>query len=268
MKIRRARKRNHRSKIIAIIVALVCFSTITFIMVRQNFNKTLAVLDKIEYKEITFSDRKKSIKPIRANEIEETVIKKVDNKNNIENVKVNYKEIFKNDIFIGDSISEGLNYYEFIDDNNVIAKKGMSISAALNEVDKIVALNPKNIYILFGVNDMGATTSSKWIVEQYTKLIDSIKLKIPDANIYIQSIMPVLPKVEKRAPYITNVHISECNNSLMEMVKKEKINYLDVASVANSNQDLYEGDGVHFKSQFYPLWLNYVISNRNTNNIK
>lgn len=261
---RQVHKKKHNVLIITIVLGLVCISTIGLLIVKSNSNKTVFASDNKNYRDITLSDRKKSLKPVKANEVEETVPLKEDPKvvanKNSNQVKVDYKAAFKNDVFLGDSISEGLNFYDYLDDNNVIAKKGMSISAAVGEMDTLVSLNPKNIYVLFGVNDMGATTSSQWIGDKYTDLVHAIKSKLPDTNIYIQSIMPVLPKVETRAPYITNAHIIECNNKIIEMAKIENINYLDVASVANTNKDLYEGDGIHFKPQFYPLWLDYVIS--------
>lgn len=257
---RQAHKRNHNILIIIIVSGLVCISTIGVLIVKLYSNKTVAASDNKNFKDITLSDRKKSLKPVKANEVEEVVPSKEGTKAVANKNKVDYKAVFKNDVFIGDSISEGLNFYDYLDDSNVIAKKGMSISAAVGEMDTLVSLNPKNIYVLFGVNDMGATTSSQWIGNKYTDLVHAIKSKLPNANIYIQSIMPVLPKVETRAPYITNAHIIECNNKIIEMTKIENINYLDIASVVNTNKNLYEGDGIHFKPQFYPLWLDYVIS--------
>ena len=175
----------------------------------------------------------------------------------------NYREFFKDDVFMGDSISEGLFYYEYLDEDRVIAKKGASITKAADYVDDIVSLKPNRIFIMYGVNNMEDTTPSTWFVDQYRKLIVAIKQKNPNAKIYVQSVMPVREEiVHKTNPHITNVHINECNEGLKAMAIQQGINYINVGSVLNdSNKNLYEVDGTHFVSKFYPVWLNYIKSN-------
>lgn len=174
----------------------------------------------------------------------------------------NFKELFASDIFMGDSISEGLSFYDYLDEKNVDAKKGMSIVNAKNEISSVAKLKPKNIYILYGINDMNDTVSSKWFVDQYRGFIDNLKAQIPQANIYIQSILPVDSSEEKKNPHLNNKHISECNAALMDMAKQEKVSFINIASLINQNdKSLYEGDGTHFKAEFYPKWLKYVAEN-------
>ncbi|WP_171303048.1 SGNH/GDSL hydrolase family protein [Clostridium cochlearium] len=169
------------------------------------------------------------------------------------------KEFFKNDVFMGDSITEALIYYEVLNEKNVCAKKGININNAKNEVEKINIQNPRNIYVLYGVNDMNNTVPSKWFVDHYRTLIHKVKEKFPKSNIYIQSVMPVLPMVEQKTPTMTNSYINECNLGLIKMAKEENVKFLNVNSILNeSNKNLYEDDGIHFKPNFYPVWLNYI----------
>lgn len=171
----------------------------------------------------------------------------------------NHKEFFKNDVFMGDSVTEGLSFYGYLDESRVYSKVGISITMAKNQIDSIVKLNPTNIFLLFGINDMGSAMSSQWFVAQYKELIHYIKSKLPDSKIYIQSILPVMPFVEVRAPYIKNSHITECNEGLKSMAKQENVNFINIASILNdSNKYLFESDGIHFKSDFYGLWLDYL----------
>lgn len=174
----------------------------------------------------------------------------------------NFEKVFSDDVFMGDSISEGLSFYDYLDEKNVDAKKGMSIVNAKNEISSIVKLQPKKVYILYGINDMNDTVSSKWFIDQYRGFIDKLKAQIPQANIYIQSILPISPSVEKKNPHLNNKHISECNAALIEMAKEENVSFINIASLVNpDNTSLYEGDGTHFKAEFYPIWLKYVAEN-------
>jgi hypothetical protein len=172
---------------------------------------------------------------------------------------IDFKSVFKNDAFMGDSMTEGLSFYEFLDEANVFGKKGIDIVTAQNQVDRLDRLKPKNIYLLYGNNDMDNTRPSKWFIDKYAELIHKIKRKFPNANVYVQSIMPVQHKVEEREHIVTNDYIKECNHGLMKLAKQENVNYLNIASLINeNNQNLYEEDGEHFKAEFYPIWLKYV----------
>ncbi|MDP4160913.1 MAG: GDSL-type esterase/lipase family protein [Bacillota bacterium] len=170
----------------------------------------------------------------------------------------NYKEFFKNDAFLGDSISEGLFYFDFLDENRVIAEKGLSITKGIDEADKVIALNPNNVFVLFGVNDIDDRTSSSWIVEQYTTLVKKLKTRLPNSQIYVLSILPVLESQVKN-PHINNAHIKECNAGLNTMASQEDVHFVNLGLLLNdNNKNLYAGDGIHFKPDFYSLWLNYL----------
>ena len=172
----------------------------------------------------------------------------------------NYKEFFKDDVFLGDSISEGLFYYDFLDENRVIASKGLSIIRGIDEADKAIALNPNNVFILFGVNDIDDRTPTSWIIGHYTTLVEKLKTKLPNSQIYVLSILPVLESQVKN-PHINNAHIQECNAGLKNMASYEDVKYINLGLLLNeNNKNLYAGDGVHFKPDFYSLWLNYLES--------
>ncbi|MEW9094115.1 MAG: GDSL-type esterase/lipase family protein [Clostridiaceae bacterium] len=179
------------------------------------------------------------------------------------NNSTNYKEFFKEDVFMGDSVTEGISYYEFVQEENVYAKKGSHINAIKNELNKIESENPRNIYLLYGLNDLGAI-SNQWFIDQYRELVRSLKAKFPNSNIYVQSILPVLPKAESSKTGVNNKKINEYNSMLIDMAKEENINFLNIGSLINdSNKNLYEPDGIHFKADFYKLMLNYIRDNVN-----
>lgn len=75
-----------------------------------------------------------------------------------------YQVIFQNDLFFGDSITEGLSFYEYIDEHDVIAKPGLTLTKAEKELDKIAGLQPHNVYMMFGANDIdGVLTDERFI---------------------------------------------------------------------------------------------------------
>ena len=52
-------------------------------------------------------------------------------------------------MFYGDSITEALSFYEFLDESQVIALKGHTLIDAKNDVDKVAEVCPEKIFMLF-----------------------------------------------------------------------------------------------------------------------
>ncbi len=172
------------------------------------------------------------------------------------------KTFFAKSVFVGDSITEGFSYCDYMNESNIVAEKGMTVAKAKKRVNDIVKPKPENIFIMFGMNDVLYGMSSEKFAGSYLELIKMIKSKLPEANIYIESILPVEAKVEQKKPALNNRNIDNFNRSLIDMAKKENINYLNVASVATkSSESLHEGDGIHYKFKFYDLWLEYIKNN-------
>lgn len=172
-----------------------------------------------------------------------------------------YKETFKDDLFLGDSITDSISFYDFLDESNVVAKLGLTSKEAKKQIEDIVKAQPKNIYIMFGMNDILTGENSKNFIKDYRELIQAIKIKLPDANIYIQSILPVDSNVKNKKPLLTNENVDDFNQALMDMAKDDNLQYLNIRSILDSDMNLLEPDGIHVKYKFYELWLDYLIEN-------
>ena len=172
-----------------------------------------------------------------------------------------YNELFQNDLFLGDSITDSLSFYELIDESNVIAKLGFTTKKALEETDKIINKNPNNIYILFGMNDILSFKDKEKFIIYYKDLINTIHSGLPEAKIYVQSILPVSSEVEGKKPFLNNENIDIFNQALRDMAAEENIEYLNIREILENNMDLLEPDGIHVKYNFYELWLDYLTKN-------
>jgi hypothetical protein len=174
-----------------------------------------------------------------------------------------YESFFKRDIFIGDSITQGISEFDFLPEENVCAKLGINLTQVDAQIEKAKKLNPNRIYLLLGSNDLeyGGTTPDIF-KQRYKKVLEKIKKTNPNAKIYVQSILPVLPKASKNNSLVNNTRIGQFNAEIAALAKEENLNYLNIASlIDDSTKNLYEPDGEHFKSRFYTLWLNYIEKN-------
>ena len=78
----------------------------------------------------------------------------------LENMDINYSKYYENTIFMGDSITEALSEFGILDSYNVIAHKGDTVIKALKSIDKLQGINPKNLVLLYGMNDVIAFDSN------------------------------------------------------------------------------------------------------------
>ncbi|MFJ7887130.1 GDSL-type esterase/lipase family protein [Lysinibacillus xylanilyticus] len=177
-----------------------------------------------------------------------------------------YKSIFKNSLFFGDSITEGINYQDLIDDTNVIAEAGkVTVMAIEDDVDKVVERKPEHIFMSFGINDLlmpmdlegnHIDNPVRYSIDNYSKLIQKVKENLPNVNIHILSVTPVTDKAMQEFPQYK--HIDEYNEKLKELAKAEKAEYIDLSPIFDKYLDLHDEDGVHFKANYYTQLLDLL----------
>ncbi|WP_097026299.1 GDSL-type esterase/lipase family protein [Clostridium peptidivorans] len=180
------------------------------------------------------------------------------------NKEVN-KAFFNTSMFLGDSITEGMWYYGALDTAHVIAKKGLSVFHATNEVERLTASNPKDIYILLGNNDLvDKNLTPEKFTNQYGVLIDSIKSKVPNTKIHVLSILPVTQAAEHKNPAFANSRINTFNAALQSLASEKGADYINARSIVDSNPSLHEQDGIHYKPSFYNLLLDYIRQHKSS----
>ncbi|MBB6218351.1 lysophospholipase L1-like esterase [Anaerosolibacter carboniphilus] len=162
---------------------------------------------------------------------------------------------FKNSVFMGDSITEGFVVNEILPKESVIAGAGATAGFIYDDMDTLVEKKPDNVFIMLGSCDllMPVDDPKELFRNDFMKLINKIKEELPDSQIYLQSITPVTQDALKEDPRYKG--IEEYNQILKELADKLSVNYVDIGTLAQENPDLFAEDGVHFKKEFYPLWL-------------
>lgn len=174
-----------------------------------------------------------------------------------------YKSIFKQSVFLGDSIIEGLSYHGILDEFNVVAGAGKTTELSLvgGDVDKLAERNPKHVFIMLGSDDLllpaQITNNPKqYSLAFYSKLIASIKEKLPKASITVLPVTPVTAEAERLEPRYKN--INDYNQGLKELAGKEQIGFMDLSPVFADSSNLYSSDGIHFKPEFYTRMLDLL----------
>lgn len=290
----RRKKRKNKKTFSLIIFLLIILGIIYFLYSSYNFNKNKKginvdeifeginktnIVKELIDKEIynyNFDIKEKELLAYRKKRKEEELAKLLEkgkevNPEDFKKVKVSkssvntvpisvYKEYFKEDLFIGDSITEELKYYKFLYDKNVFSKIGLNTDTLRKLIpDEDFGIEPKNIYLMMGLNDSVFVKTEEKFKERYLAMLDALEEKFPDAKIYLQAIFPVSKALdEKEDARVNNTKINSFNEVIKTIASERGLDYLDFSYILKENEDYFEPDGMHLKSKFHKVWLNEV----------
>ncbi|MTN08228.1 hypothetical protein GMB30_14825 [Turicibacter sanguinis] len=162
---------------------------------------------------------------------------------------------------MGDSRGEGLTEYEILSPSSVVAYKGRTTIKAKDDISSVVDLAPSKIFMTYGMNDLELFSDSKEFIKNYESLIKDVKAKLPNSKIYVTSIIPTNKSAINKQPKFKNVY--SFNDGIKGMCKNLNVEFIDVGDSMNSDKNLYEPDGIHFKPAFYKGYLNILQEKAN-----
>ena len=181
---------------------------------------------------------------------------------------------FSDAVFIGDSRTEGLMIYTGLHTATFYTATGLMVNTAQTKpviglenggkgtvLDALRQHSFGRIYIMLGVNELGWPYGEQFKGE-YTKLIRAVKEIQPQAQIYIQSILPVSQKKSEGDPIYNNENVRKFNGWIREVAAQEGADFLNVSeAVQDAGGNLPEGassDGIHLTKEYCNIWLEYL----------
>lgn len=195
-----------------------------------------------------------------------------------ENGKVSLS-YFDDAVFFGDSITTGWRSYTSdtgLPNAKVVAEISVSPPAngevwqtskdaePYDPIVQVYSYRPKKIYMMFGTNVLVNETAAAEdkLVSDYAAVIDLLRERLPDVEIYVQSILyPTAKGVESR-PGLNPERISRVNDRLAAMAVQKGCYYLDLASYLCRdnvlNYDIAQPDGIHVVPDGYRAWVDYL----------
>lgn len=166
-------------------------------------------------------------------------------------------------LFIGDSITSGLEVYSIIPDLKVIANTGMSSYNLVEHQEYIKELKPDKIFILLGLNDMSGSTENEKFFTNYGNFIKELQKALPETGIIVQAMFPVTKYVDENNGNVTNVIINAFNARLLKMANELNVIYVDVRSIFQDQNGYMRADispdGIHFYTESYYTWMEKLI---------
>ncbi len=162
--------------------------------------------------------------------------------------------LFRDYVVMGDSRAVGFWYGDFLDKDRVLADGGHTVRNLREQMDALVEMAPKQIFLCYGFNDAsgGHWTSEDAFVTEYIALVRQLRDRLPDAAIVVSSILPAMEPALERYPPCQD--IPQWNTALKKACEQNGILYADCSTLALEQPELWDSDGIHFRDAFYPHW--------------
>lgn len=189
---------------------------------------------------------------------------------------------FSDAVFVGDSITEGLRIYTYIENSvadvaQFVSAKNLSPKSFIdgiitnfehlpdqNGIDAIVATNPKKVYITLGTNALVSQTHEQ-VMYYYDKFLDLLMERLPeDTIIYVCSVTPTTASYAAQRPNFAWDKMYAINNQIAKMCNEKGLYYVNLHE-ALAGEDGYlpeedSGDGIHLRDDLYSVWVQYLMS--------
>ncbi|MCI8554645.1 MAG: hypothetical protein HFJ80_06850 [Clostridiales bacterium] len=185
-------------------------------------------------------------------------------------------------IFIGDSRTNGLAGYGYLDKERVYAIDGGNHVAARTErfirlekggrlltiAEAVGVVQPDYMLVSFGINGVAFLEEEAFFTE-YALFLDELKEKSPGSTLIVQAILPVSSSYQQQQPLMANQKIKRYNARLEQLSRREGALFWDTFDLlADGKGNLaprYDsGDGLHLNSGAYQTWLDALDVVRKT----
>ncbi|MFD0764308.1 GDSL-type esterase/lipase family protein [Mucilaginibacter lutimaris] len=168
-------------------------------------------------------------------------------------------------IFLGNSITEMGNWPKLLNDTNVLNRGigGDITYGVLKRIDDVIARQPKKLFILLGINDIGKDIPDSVIAYNYFKIIKRVKAGSPGTKIYVESILPLNPTLKGFPQHYDKAeHIPRVNAMLKAQAASLGYTYINLQPLFLNKQNRldakYTLEGLHLKPEAYVVWVDYL----------
>lgn len=183
-------------------------------------------------------------------------------------------------VFLGDSTTYGLRYYEMLNGGKETTQVWTPASGTLTlsyqsvativypETDAEITIReaaaakqPEYLVITLGVNGVSFMDES-YFKSEYMDLVRGIQQASPNTKIILQSIFPVASEYQYLSS-INNEKIAAANQWVLEVAEETGVKYLATASALVGEDgylphDYQNGDGLHLNPTSFDIVLNYI----------
>lgn len=191
-----------------------------------------------------------------------------------ENYRILNKEIALENqtVLLGDSITDFFNWYELFYDfsknsGQAVYNRGISGDTTDRLLERlyenVLNIEPKNIVLLIGTNDIGRGLPLSMSVENVSKIIEESKKVCPDINFILQAVYPINRGMRDKFEKRSNKKIDLMNKEFIKLSEKYNCIWVDITDkLKDETENLkkeYTFDGLHLNVNAYKIVAENVI---------
>lgn len=168
--------------------------------------------------------------------------------------QVAVRTLFANTIFFGDSMTQAIGEYGFLDMTNIVYQRSATIDVLITKIPEVAATLPKQVVIFTGLNDCNHYTDIADYRRDYVTMLQQLKASIPGVNIIVSSLLsPSDALGQVRADL---VRAPQFDQELRSICQENDVTYVDSTWIVR--QKNYLDDGIHMNRTFYRVWFRYL----------
>lgn len=180
---------------------------------------------------------------------------------------------FDGAVFLGDSRTEGFYLYSGLKTGQYLYAVGATVESVFSKpvwdrgaekvslLDALAELDCRRVYLMLGVNELGWSKIENFH-DQYALVIDRIREDHPEAEIALQSILPVSSRQEAKGTYVNNRRIEVYNQVIAALAEEKGCAFVNVAEAVTGEDGCLPAnlnfDGVHLNPAGCRIWLDYL----------
>ena len=176
--------------------------------------------------------------------------------------------------FVGDSRTDGFRLYSGLDRGTYFCVTGETVASAtdmenwkteegkkISLADAVAAADCGKIYLMLGVNELGWNGTDIFRTHA-GNLLQRLKADHPDAEIVVQSLLPVSAEQDAKGSYVNNQRILAYNQVWRELAEENGCDYVNAAEAVTGEDGCLPADmsfdGVHLNRAGCHAWLDYL----------
>lgn len=168
--------------------------------------------------------------------------------------QVAVRTLFANTIFFGDSMTQAIGEYGFLDMTNIVYQRSATIDVLITKIPEVAATLPKQVVIFNGLNDCNHYTEIADYRRDYVTMLQQLKASIPGVKIIVSSLLsPSDALGQVRADL---VRAPQFDQELRSICQENDVTYVDSTWIVR--QKNYLDDGIHMNRTFYRVWFRYL----------
>lgn len=168
--------------------------------------------------------------------------------------QVAVRTLFANTIFFGDSMTQAIGEYGFLDMTNILYQRSATIDVLITKIPEVAATLPKQVVIFTGLNDCNHYTEIADYRRDYVTMLQQLKASIPGVKIIVSSLLsPSDALGQVRADL---VRAPQFDQELRSICQENDVTYVDSTWIVR--QKNYLDDGIHMNRTFYRVWFRYL----------